>query len=199
MSRTLILASGSEARATLLREAGVPFEAVVARIDEAAFREAMVAEGAPPRDIADGLADLKARRVARSRPDAMVLGCDQILVCEGRMFGKPGDLEAARQHLRDLRGRAHELLSAAVVYEDGAPVWRHVGRARLTMRMFSDAFLDAYVTRHGSRLLASNGAYQVEEGGSQIFNRIEGDYFSILGLPLLELLAFLRTRGTVQE
>lgn len=199
MPTPLILASRSEGRATLLRQAGVPFETVAAAVDEAAVKAAMLAEAAPPRDIADTLADLKARRVAARRPGALVLGADQVLVSAGELYDKPRDLEEAADQLRRLRGATHELLSAAVVYEEDRPVWRHIGRARLTMRRFTDAFLEGYLARHRESLLATVGGYHLEGGGAQLFSRVEGDYFSVLGLPLLELLGFLRTRGVCPE
>lgn len=196
-TRPLILASQSPARAGMLSRAGVPFEALPARVDEAAVKAGMLAEEALARDVADSLAELKARRVAARLPEALVLGADQILVCDGAIFDKPKDLAAARAQLVELRGRAHELLAAAVVIEAGRPVWRHIGRARLVMRRFSDAFLDDYLAAEGPRLLDTVGGYRLEGRGAQLFDRVEGDHFSILGLPLLELLAFLRTRGVV--
>ena len=195
----LILASRSVGRATALRQAGVPFEIIPAAVDEAAAKAGLLAEAAPARDIADALAELKAQRVAGRHPDRLVLGADQVLVCGGRIFDKPRDLAEARIQLAALRGQRHELLSAAVVFEDAAPVWRHVGRAELTMRPFSDAFLDAYIEEQGSELLATVGAYRLEAGGAQLFARVDGDIFTIIGLPLLELLAFLRTRGVCRE
>jgi septum formation protein len=197
LPRPLILASQSPARAGLLAGAGVPFEAFPARVDEAAVKAGMLAEGAPPRDIADTLAELKAQRLAHRVPEALVLGADQVLVCDGEIFDKPADEAAARAQLLRLRGRPHELLSAAVVFEGGAPVWRHVGRARLVMRDFSDAFLDDYLAAEGEALLDTVGAYRLEGRGAQLFSQVEGDHFAILGLPLLELLDFLRTRGVV--
>ncbi len=159
----------------------------------------MLAEAAPARDIADALAELKAHRVAARLPERLVLGADQVLVCDGRLFDKPRDLDEARRQLEALRGRSHELLAAAVVFEAGRPVWRHIGRAQLQMRPFSDAFLDAYLRAEGCDLLATVGAYRLESGGAQLFSRVQGDYFSILGLPLLELLGFLRSRGICSE
>ena len=198
MTRPLILASGSAARADLLRRAGVPLTVEAASVDEAAVKASLSAEGAPPRDVADALAELKARRVAGRRPEALVLGADQVLVCEGRMLDKPADPAEARDQLVFLRGKTHELLSASVVFEDGAPVWRHVGRAQLVMRPFSDAFLDAYLSGDPT-VLDCVGAYRLEAAGSQLFSRVQGDYFTVLGLPLLEVLGFLRTRGVCVE
>lgn len=195
----LILASGSAGRAALLRNARVPFEIMVAPVDEAAVKAAMLAESAPPRDIADALAELKARRIAGRAPARLVIGADQVLVCAGRLYDKPGDRSEARTQLRELRGQRHELLSAAVVFENGEPVWRHIGRAQLTMRSFTDAFLEAYLDREGPAILESVGAYRLEDGGAELFSRVDGDIFTIVGLPLLELLGFLRTRGICLE
>ncbi|MEM1314881.1 MAG: Maf family protein [Pseudomonadota bacterium] len=195
----LILASASEARATLLRNAGVAIETLPARIDEAELKAALAAEDAPARDVADALAEVKALRISARRPQSLVLGADQVLVCEGRLFDKPGDLAEARAQLETLSGKPHQLLSAAVIAEEGRPVWRHVGTARLVMRPLSPAFLDAYVAQMGEDLLTTVGAYKLEGLGSQLFARVDGDYFSVLGLPLLETLGFLRIRGRLIE
>jgi septum formation protein len=195
----LILASRSEARAAMLRAAGVTVEILPAAVDEAAIKQGLRADGASPRDIADALAEFKARRIAGRASGLRVLGADQVLVCEGALFDKPASVEEAREQLAFLRGRDHELLSAAVIYEDAAPVWRHVGRAVLRVRPFSDAFLDDYVARQGPALLTTVGAYRLESEGAQLFSHVQGDYFTILGLPLLEVLGFLRTRGMLLE
>lgn len=195
-----VLASASQARATALREAGVPVSAIsAARIDEEAVKHSFRAEGASPRDIADALAEMKARRVSSQFPGALVLGADQVLVFEDEVFDKPRSIDEARQHLERLRGKSHELLSAAVIVQDGAPIWRHIGAARLAMRPFSDEFLNEYLDREGEALLSSVGAYRIEGLGAQLFSRISGDYFSILGLPLLEILGFLRARKVLTE
>lgn len=194
---SLILASGSEIRAQLLRNAGLSPEIRPARIDEDAIRAAFVAEGATPRDLADALAEMKARRMSDRFPDALVLGCDQILECDGAVFAKPAGPEDARAQLRALRGRTHRLLSAAVICRGGEPLWRHVGEARLTMRDLSATYLDDYLARNWESIRHSVGCYKLEEEGVRLFARIEGDYFTILGLPLIDLLTWLGIRGDI--
>lgn len=196
---SVVLASASPARAAMLRAAGVAIDVVPARVDEAAVRDALLAEGAPPRDIADKLAELKALRVSQPRPDRLVLGADQVLVLGERLLAKPASRDEARAQLRALRGQTHRLISAAVAAEAGAPVWRHAAAARLTMRPFSDAFLEDYLDRAGDLALASVGCYQLEGLGAQLFSRVEGDFFTVLGLPLLEFLGFLRARKVLLE
>lgn len=194
----LVLASASAARRALLDAAGLRFEALPAAVDEAAIKEAAQAEGIPPAEAALMLADAKAERIARRDPDALVIGCDQLLVCEGRWYDKPPDRAAARDHLLALRGRTHELVTALVCHRHGGRVWQHLARPRLTMRDFSDAFLDAYLAAEGERLLGSVGAYRLEGPGIHLFARIQGDHAAILGLPLLELLGFLRQHGVLR-
>lgn len=196
---TVILASASEARAMMLREAGVAVEIVPSRVDEEAIKQAFRAEGVAPRDLADALAEAKAKRVSAAHPGALVVGADQVLVTGGEVFDKPRDRAEARAQLMHLRGGSHELLSAAVVLEDGAPVWRHIGAARLTMRPFTEEFLDAYLDAEGDAVLSTVGGYRIEGRGAQLFSRVSGDYFSILGMPLLELLGFLRARKVLVE
>jgi septum formation protein len=170
---------------------------MVPRVDEESAKEALLAEGAPPRDIADALAAMKARRVAEKAVAAFVIGCDQVLDIEGRILSKPRTQEEARTQLDALNGRRHKLHSAVVVYEDGRPVWRHLGEVRLTMRTCSDGYLDAYVARNWESIRHAVGAYKLEEEGVRLFSRIEGDYFTVLGLPLVELLSYLTLRGRV--
>lgn len=191
----LILASTSHTRRHLLENAGLTVEVEPPRVDEEMIRDGMLAEQHSPRDIADALAEAKAVRVSRKRPDALVLGCDQVLDLEGDLLSKPDTAAHARAQLLAMRGRRHELLSAAVICEDGAPIWRHVGTARLTVRAFSEAWLDDYIARNWPGIGDSVGAYKLESEGVRLFSRIEGDYFTILGLPLLDLLGFLTFRG----
>ena len=193
----IILASGSVIRAQLLRNAGLTFDTVLPRIDEVAIRQSLTAEGATPRDIADTLAEAKARRVANRHPAALVIGCDQVLAFNGQIFAKPTSPADALTQLQTLSGGTHMLLSAVVLYAMGEPVWRHVGQVRLTMRPLSDAYLQDYITRNWDSIRHSVGAYKIEEEGARLFTRIDGDYFTILGLPLLELLSYLILRGTV--
>lgn len=193
----LVLASGSTIRATLLRNAGLQIDVQPVRIDEDSLRESLLAEGATPHDIADALAEHKALRAARRNPDRLVLGCDQLLDCDGTIFSKPADPEDARNQLASLRGRTHRLHTAAVLYARGEPVWRHIATPRLTMRDFSDAFLDAYVTENWQDIRHCVGCYQIEGPGIRLFSQIEGDLFAIQGLPLLELLTALTTRKDI--
>lgn len=193
----LILASASAARLALLRGAGLAIEARAAHVDEAEIKAAARADGASPDETALLLAELKAARIARREPDALVIAADQLLVCGEEWFDKPPTLNAARDQLRALRGRTHMLVTAVLCQRGEARVWHHVARPSLTMRDFSDGFLDAYLAAEGDALTASVGAYRLEGMGVQLFDRIEGDYFSILGLPLLPLLGFLRQHGAL--
>jgi septum formation protein len=193
----IVLASQSAARRDLLARAGLRFEALPAAVDEAALKEAAQAEGIPAEDTAIMLAEAKAERIARRLPDALVIGCDQLLVCGERWFDKPPDLAAARAQLLALRGRSHRLVTATVAWRGGARIWQNVTQPRLAMRDFSDAFLDAYLASEGEALLGSVGAYRLEALGLHLFSRVEGEHSAILGLPMLPLLGFLRQHGVV--
>jgi septum formation protein len=196
---TLVLASASNSRAKLLRQAGVPFEVHPGNVDEDSVKESMLADGAQGRAIADALAELKAHQVSTTRPDALVLGADQVLVCDGDLFSIAETMEDAAAQLRGLRGKPHLLVTAAVLAKNGAAVWRHVDISTLWMREFSDAFLEAYLATEGDGLLGSVGCYRLEAAGAQLFERIDGDYFSILGLPLVPLLEALRQHGVAVQ
>lgn len=195
----IVLASASEIRLTLLQAANVVATSRPARIDEESIRASLEAEGASPRDVADMLAEMKARKIAEKDPSALVLGCDQVLEMKGRVFAKPETPEEARAQLLDLRGKTHKLLSAAVLYEEAKPVWRFVGEARLTMRDFSDAYLDDYLARNWDSIRHAVGCYKLEEEGVRLFSSIQGDHFTILGLPLMPLLSYLGTRGFISQ
>jgi len=195
----LVLASSSATRRGLLERAGLAFEAHPAAVDEAAIKEAAQAEGIAAPDAALMLADAKAERVARCRPDALVIGCDQLLVCEGRWFDKPADLPNARENLLALRGKRHDLVTATVCWRHGARIWQDISIPRLSMRDFSETFLDAYLAAEGEALLASVGAYRQEGLGVHLMARIEGEHSAILGLPLPPLLRFLRQHGVLRE
>jgi len=195
---SLILASASEVRARTLRNAGVDFDIRPAHVDEDAVKDSLLAAGARLRDVADALAELKATRVSGSVPDALVLGADQVLAFDGELVSKCASLDEARDLLRRLRGQKHELISALVLAKAGGPIWRHVESASLWMRDFSDRFLDDYLASEGEGLLKGVGCYRLEGRGSQLFERIEGDYFTVLGLPLVPLLGALRQHGIVE-
>lgn len=199
MTEQLILASGSRIRAELLRNAGVEIITEHPRIDEDSIKQAMQVEGMNPRDIADALAEAKARKVSGRHPAGLVLGCDQVLALNGAILSKPIDQSNAIAQLELLSGNTHHLYSAAVLYEGTQPIWRHVGHVRLSMRDASPSYIKSYVTRNWESIRESVGAYKLEEEGVRFFSRIEGDYFHVLGLPLLELLSYLTLRGTLQS
>jgi septum formation protein len=193
----LILASASPSRAAILAAAGVPVEQRPAAIDEAEVKNALRADGVTARDAALSLAEIKARRIAGQAPDRLVLGADQILTCEGQWFDKARDLAEARAQLAALAGRRHELWTAAIVVRGDARVWHEIAHTRLWLRPCSDRFLDAYLEAVGDLALGSVGAYQIEGLGAQLFARVEGDRFAILGLPLIGLLECLRVQGVL--
>lgn len=199
MPRPLLLASASTIRLDLLLRAGLTASAHPAQIDESAIRQSLEAESAKPRDIADALAEMKARKLAQKNPTALVLGCDQVLTHNGQIFAKPETVDQARAQLLTLRGQTHQLISALVLYDEAKPIWRHASTASLTMRNFSDAYLTAYLLRNWPQIQTSVGGYKLEEEGIRLFSSVVGDYFTILGLPLLPLLSYLETRGFIDS
>jgi septum formation protein len=199
LSPRLVLASASTSRADMLRHAGLVLAQEPAGVDEELVKHSLKTEGADAAHVALTLGDLKAQQVSRRHPDAFVIGADQMLECNGIWFDKPPDIDHARGHLQALRGKTHQLITAAVVVRAGARIWQHVDRATLTMRPFSDAFIDDYLEMTGAEVCSTVGAYRLEGLGAQLFSRVEGDFFTILGLPLLPLLDFLRGHGIVGE
>jgi len=195
----LILASQSPYRAGLLRGAGVTFTAVPAHIDEAAVKRVAIASGQDVAGTAMQLARLKAAKIAAENPKALVIGADQILVCGPDWFDKPADLAEARSHLCRLRGRTHRLVTATICLHGGTERWQHIAEPALTMRNFSDAFLDAYLAIEGDHALSTVGAYRLEDQGIQLFDHIDGDHSAIVGLPLLPVLSFLRSIGFLRS
>lgn len=193
----LVLASASAARRALLEAAGLRFEVRPAEVDEAALKQAARAAGLEAADAALRLADAKARWVAAQDPEALVIGCDQLLLCDGRWFDKPADPAEARAQLRALRGRTHTLVTTVLCRRGGQRLWQAVAEPRLTMRDFSDAFLETYLSREAGHVTASVGAYRLEGLGIHLFAGFEGEHAAILGLPLLGLLGFLRALGVV--
>ena len=193
---TLILASQSAGRLAMLQAAGVDVEAVASAVDEDSIKLAMIAEGAKPRDIADALAEAKAIKVSRKFPEKLVIGCDQILVTdEGVFLRKPRDANDAKAQLALLSGNTHRLVSAAVICEGGKPVWRIVDTAQMTMRELGDEFITQYVEAYWEHIRHSVGCYRIEAEGAQLFSSVSGSQFTIIGLPLLPVLDYLRVRG----
>ena len=195
MTETIILASGSPFRKAMLINAGLDIEAVPADVDERALEAPL--QGVSPEDVAAILAEAKATEVSERKPGALVLGCDQTLSLGDEVFHKPTDMEGARRHLLALSGKTHQLNSAVVLMRDGKVLWRHVGIASLTMRKLDPAFIGRHLARVGVKALSSVGAYQIEGEGIQLFEKIEGDYFTIVGLPLLPVLKELRALGAI--
>ena len=203
MSGRIILASGSAIRRDILDGAGLDYEVMVRPVDEAAIKSAMLAENTRLHDIADALAEAKALRVS-AQETGFVIGADQIMAMkddagQDQLFDKPKNMDEVRTRLLSMRGKKHELIGAVVICENGAPVWRHMSRTTLWVREFSDAFLDKYISAEGEALMKTVGAYRFEGPGAQLFEKVEGGFFAILGLDLLPILDYLRGRGVVQS
>jgi len=194
----LILASQSSSRRAMLSAAGIPYDAMASAVDEEAAKAALKREGIEARGLADALAELKSLKLSTRHPTDLVLGCDQVLVlADGSLLDKPKDRDEAGAQLRQMRGSVIRLISAAVISEGGTPVWRHVDVARLTMRPFSEGFLSLYLDSEWPAISGCVGCFRLEGLGVQLFSRIEGSHFTILGLPFIPLLDYLRTRGVV--
>ncbi len=191
----VVLASASRWRLELLQRAGLSLRAEPARIDESEVKASLRGERADAAAAAETLAELKAIKISRQAPGALVIGADQILECEGRWFDKPPDRAGAAAHLRALRGKSHALETAACVVRDGVRIWHHREAPRLTMRPLDAAFIESYLDAAGPEILETVGAYRLDDMGVQLFAKVSGDYFTILGLPLLPLLGFLREHG----
>lgn len=198
MKQKIILASESQIRKKLLLQAEVNFQSIAAKIDEDTIKESLKNEGAKPKDISDALAEYKAIRVANKFPTDLIIGCDQILVCDNEIISKARTLNDAKETLKLLRGKSHQLLSSVVIYDNNKPVWRTTSRAQLFMRDFTDEYLEYYIKISGTDILSSVGCYLLENNGVNLFNRIQGDYFTVLGFPLLEVLDFLRKRELIK-
>jgi len=193
----LVLASGSATRRAMLSACGLEFDAMVPGVDEDTVKESLRAAGAGPRELAETLAELKAQRVSTKRPGALVIGCDQTLDCNGISFDKPPDLDHARAQLTALSGKTHVLHSAVCVCLNGSRIWHHNAQAKMTMRSLSPEFVNWYCAQAGDVVLGSVGAYQLEGLGVHLFSKVDGDHFTVLGLPLFPLLDFLRGRGAI--
>lgn len=197
---TLVLASQSASRRAMLDAAGVAHEALPALVDEASAKASLLAEGTSPRDLADALAELKALKVSRMAPQALVLGGDSLVALDdGSLLDKPESRDQARDHLQRMSGKIHDIYSAAVIAEGGRAVWRHVDRARLHVRPLSDAFIESYLDLEWPAIAGCVGCFRIEGPGVQLFHRTEGSHFTILGMPLLPILDYLRTRGVMPK
>ncbi len=194
----LILASSSKARHSMLTNAGVACEAIASMIDEDGYKQSMKAEGASAAEAAETLAEMKALRMYRQQPDGIVIAADQMLECNGIWFDKPRDRDNTRAQLRALRGKTHQLISAAVIYKEGSRIWGTIDTAHLTVRNFTDEWLEDYLDATGEEIYNCVGGYQLEGIGAQLFTEVRGDYFTVLGLPLLPLIGFLRDHGILK-
>ena len=194
----LILASSSKARHSMLTNAGVACEAIASMIDEDGYKQSMKAEGASAAEAAETLAEMKALRMYRQQPNGIVIAADQMLECNGIWFDKPRDRDNTRAQLRALRGKTHQLISAAVIYKEGSRIWGTIDTAHLTVRNFTDEWLEDYLDATGEEIYNCVGGYQLEGIGAQLFTEVRGDYFTVLGLPLLPLIGFLRDHGILK-
>jgi septum formation protein len=192
-----VLASSSSIRAKILNAAGLAPITAAPRVDEELIIQSLLAESISPRDIADALAEAKARKISQQYPQAIVLGCDQTLDLHGQLFQKPLSQDHAIDQLSQMQGQIHHLYSAAVIYEKGQPIWRHIGHARMTMRQLSPTTISAYVVQNWPSIQHSVGCYKIEEIGVQLFSDIQGDTFTIQGIPLIPLLNFLALKGMI--
>jgi septum formation protein len=199
MPLQIVLASSSSIRSQLLNNAGVVHEVLSPLIDEDLVKIAMLAEESQHRDIANTLADMKARKVNIQRPKSFVLGCDQVLSFEGSLHSKPENKQNLERQLREMSGKTHKLFSAAVIYKDLQPIWRHVGVVKLSMGALSNSFIKKYVENNWDTVKFCVGGYEIEHKGAQLFEKIEGDFFCILGMPLLEVMSFLKLRGILES
>lgn len=197
MTERIVLASGSKIRAELLSNAGINFDIVPAKIDEEAIKRALISEGAKCRDIADNLAEQKALKISNKFRESLVIGSDQVLEFDGNLLSKPKSKEDLVHQFLKMAGKKHSLYSSAVLYSDGSPVWRHVGQAKMSFASISAEYAESYAARNWDEVKHCVGGYQLEGEGARLFSRIEGDYFNVLGLPLLELLSYLSLRGTI--
>lgn len=197
MSEPVILASTSAVRARLLRNAGVAIEILPARVDEEEIKAALMLEGLAPRDIADQLAEAKAQKISNKIPGALVIGVDQVLEFDGRFLSKAENRAELATQLGELSGRVHRLYSAAVISHDGAPIWRHIARVEMQMRELTPEFIDTYIAAYWDEVRHSVGGYHFEGAGVQLFAAYKGDYYAVLGLPLVQILDFLRVRGVL--
>jgi septum formation protein len=197
MSGELILASSSEVRKALLEKSNILFSSVKPNIDEDAVKSSLLNENYSPRDIADALAELKASKISLNNPDSLVLGCDQILEFEGILLEKPPSKNLAVQQLMKISGKKHCAYSAAVIFENSKPIWRFVGKADLFLKNNSEKYISDYVNRNWDNIKHCVGGYKIEEEGCRLFSKLNGDYFSILGMPLLEIINFLCIRGVI--
>lgn len=198
MSQRVILASGSTIRAQMLRNARVCFDVIKPLIDEQSVKDAMIAEAASPRDVAETLAEMKAKKISQKKPEAFVIGSDQVLDHQGRILSKPNTPAEAVAQITALSNDKHSLFSAVVIYQGGAPLWRHVGQVRLQMRELSDAYIADYVARNFDQIQHCVGGYQLEGEGVRLMTNVQGDYFTVLGMPLIQILGYLAQRGVIE-